>query len=368
MGQFDVMFIWNNILLGIMLSAVIGEILKKLFNVILSRQVKAIGIVLCIIIMIMLPYQNNYKKMIDVSCVLAIIYMCILLKELCTLVNMKNSYRKIVLLTYIFCSVFIMITFFVIESVKKELFLVIITILLSLVIIIKSMKYKENEMIRNLYKLQVDSINKQIDELMYAETELKKIKHDINSHLRILEEFLCTEYEDIDEFRKKQAQMKLYLKSSMGELDSYLDEVSTGNDVLDIIYRTRKKMCNSKNILFYATSVGDISNVFDTVDYVGLLTNLLDNAIEANDKITDDSAKRFVEITIESEKEHAVIKVSNPLPLGSKIESNSEWKTDKEDYRNHGYGTKIIKDIVRKYNGRIEYEIKDNMVECTVSI
>lgn len=368
MGQMDVMFLWNNILLGMMLSAVIGEILKKIFNFRLSRYLRVIEMILCIIVMFLLPYENNLQKMIEVSCVLAIIYICILLKELCALVNIKKSHRTIVLSSSVLCAFLIITIFFVIESLRTAIIIVAIGFFLCLVIIIKSMKFKENEMIRNMYKLHVNSINKQIDELMYAETELKKIKHDINSHLRILEEFLCTEYEDIDEFRKKQAQMKLYLKSSMGELDSYLDEVSTGNDVLDIIYRTRKKMCNSKNILFYATSVGDISNVFDAVDYVGLLTNLLDNAIEANDKITDDSAKRFVEITIESEKEHAVIKVSNPMPLGSKIESNAEWKTDKEDYRNHGYGTKIIKDIVRKYNGRIEYEIKDNMVECTVSI
>lgn len=44
------------------------------------------------------------------------------------------------------------------------------------------------------------------------------------------------------------------------------------------------------------------------------------------------------------------------------------FKPQKDNKKYHGYGTKSIAYIVKKYDGKMEYEVKDNIFKLKIAI
>ena len=83
-----------------------------------------------------------------------------------------------------------------------------------------------------------------------------------------------------------------------------------------------------------------------------LFGNLLDNAIEATEKIFDPD-ERWIKIFGERKGKLFVLNISNPVgePLQFRGE---ELVTSKADKKLHGYGIQSIRRIVEKYHGEVE--------------
>lgn len=85
-----------------------------------------------------------------------------------------------------------------------------------------------------------------------------------------------------------------------------------------------------------------------------ILSNLLDNAIEASEKINEPK----IEIILSQKKSYYTIIVRNKIE-NSVLEENAELTTSKPDKESHGIGIQGIKEIVTRYNGMMEYYEKD---------
>ncbi len=85
-----------------------------------------------------------------------------------------------------------------------------------------------------------------------------------------------------------------------------------------------------------------------------LLSNLLDNAI-AGCSISEPS----IELTISRKKSLTYIAVCNSID-SSVLENNPELVTNKADSSDHGFGIKSIKNIVKKYEGSVDFK-EDNL-------
>lgn len=60
-----------------------------------------------------------------------------------------------------------------------------------------------------------------------------------------------------------------------------------------------------------------------------------------------------------------IVEIENPIKEKRKIEGG-RLKTTKNDRKNHGYGTRIIQEIVEKYCGKISYENISNSFKVTL--
>lgn len=92
-------------------------------------------------------------------------------------------------------------------------------------------------------------------------------------------------------------------------------------------------------------------------DLCSLLTNLIDNAIESNVRygIKDD-----IEIQINLQREYLYIGVTNTLPENVDVDKLLLLHSTKETAETHGFGTKIVKEIVKKYNGYATFDVDKN--------
>ena len=126
------------------------------------------------------------------------------------------------------------------------------------------------------------------------------------------------------------------------------DEVVEG--LLDA-YRLK---CSGRGIA-WRTEVASIDIEMLATDIIGLLSNLLDNAIEAVER---SERKGYISCCI---KRKSMI-IENSKSENEYPEVN-EFKTNKQDANSHGIGMSIIRSIVSKYDGSLKYtDVGDRMI------
>jgi hypothetical protein len=131
---------------------------------------------------------------------------------------------------------------------------------------------------------------------------------------------------------------------------SYL-EIATGNLVVDAIVSAKATLAEASDIKFKHDIIlkGDVS-VNDT-DLCSILSNLLDNAIEACRKLDEN---RYIELEMLIFQDHLSIKTTNTSSRAYKME-NGKLKTTKNGNL-HGIGMGHVKSIVESYSGTFNFK------------
>ena len=134
--------------------------------------------------------------------------------------------------------------------------------------------------------------------------------------------------------------------------------MKTGNKNLDLFLQARALYCRSKNIELTTLIDGSLFENFDQNDVFYLLMNVLDNAVEAAEKV-EDPAKRTISLTTRKKAGCFLIEERNYFVGEIKVNPDGSPKTTKTDSSMHGFGFKSIQRIVTKYGGSLSFT-KDN--------
>lgn len=149
-----------------------------------------------------------------------------------------------------------------------------------------------------------------------------------------------------------------YISSIESELDKYDNSFNTGNIILDIILNEKSKTCKESDIKLLI----DINNFgtcdfIDTIDVCSIFSNILDNSIEACEKIKDMKKEIILRGTIVND--FFVIRIENTKQNKVNIREK-HIKTDKKDIYLHGLGIKSVKSSVEKYSGEVVIDYNEN--------
>lgn len=163
--------------------------------------------------------------------------------------------------------------------------------------------------------------------------------------------------------KKKYVELEEYVKEIYGHLDKELDAVNTNNVIVNAILNTKYQEADAKGIVF-VFRVNDLSQVrIKDEDVVTILSNLLNNAIEACEKCDD---KKIIKLKFVNEDNMIIIAVKNTFSHPICYE-NGEIKSSKiSRAEEHGVGIKNIIKVIEKYNG--SYIIEDSENEFYFSI
>ena len=99
------------------------------------------------------------------------------------------------------------------------------------------------------------------------------------------------------------------------------------------------------------------------IDIYSLFGNILDNAIEACEKL--DESERYIGLKVYKQNSFVIINVINPFS-GKIKKENGNIITTKNDKISHGYGLKSIKYVVDKYDGKIDINDRKNIFYLTI--
>lgn len=157
-----------------------------------------------------------------------------------------------------------------------------------------------------------------------------------------------------------------YLDEIENEIKNYEAQNKTGNQVLDTLLTSKSLYCAKKHITLTSVVDGKLLNFMYTMDLCSIFGNALDNAIECEEQIKDES-KRLIHLSVASQKGFILIRVENyfegelsfhdGLPLTRKIDKSM-----------HGFGMKSMRLAAQKYNGTLTADVTNNWFELKILI
>lgn len=137
-----------------------------------------------------------------------------------------------------------------------------------------------------------------------------------------------------------------YLDKSCKEIAHRIDAIDTNHVIINAILNTKYQEAKQKGITF-VLKINDLSNLLIAdEDIVVILSNLLNNALEACEKC----GEKMVKVKFVRENGQIVLSVVNTF-VGAPMIINGRYQTNKEDMPMHGMGIRNVKEVVKKYGG-----------------
>ena len=163
----------------------------------------------------------------------------------------------------------------------------------------------------------------------------------------------------MDMLMKKKDYSKLedYIGNISDGLDAQLDMVDTNNDVVNAILNAKYYEAIKNDVLF-VLKINDLSDIkVSDEDIVTILSNLLDNAIEAAKQCN--VGKRTVKIKLLSEDDVLTIAVSNTYKTEPMLTEDGYIRTTKNNKEEHGWGIRNIVATLEKYDAEYIIDYKN---------
>lgn len=205
--------------------------------------------------------------------------------------------------------------------------------------------------------------------------EKQKILYEQKNYFNIKKQF---DYINITKHDMKNhlAYIKYYITSNNNQMalnyiNNYCDKMNLevffplSNVTLNFIINYKVELAQKHDIQCEGY-IENIKNIeIDKFDLCSLIGNLMDNAIEAEQK----ESKRKIIIRINRYAGYFVILIQNKIEK-SVLNDNINLNTTKQDSNMHGYGIQQIKNIVERYNGLLDIYEKNNYfcVKCMLHI
>ena len=184
-----------------------------------------------------------------------------------------------------------------------------------------------------------------------------KLFHDFRNHCGVLKNYLAKDKPD---------EALKYLEDLTGEGSSYNSEVWTGDETVDYLITSKKALAEQKSIAFEADVEFPRNTNIKSNDLCTILGNVLDNAVEACERV-DDPDKRKVRLIIRRIQQMLIIKVENTYE-NKPIVVEGDYKTSKTDGGLHGWGIKSAETAAEKYDGMVQSSCTDDLFTTVVTL
>lgn len=214
-------------------------------------------------------------------------------------------------------------------------------------------KVREREKILNTRNDMMEA-NYQGLEKAYAENQM--LNHDYKNHMLSIRQ-LIKEYRREDALEYVDAYISLTAKVNR--------RINSGSKILDIIVNSKLGEAKAKNIDFTC----DVGYVGDTgitdMDMCALMANLLDNAIEACERIEGERA--WICLKVVRRNDMLLIKLGNSIAVSDALKKDF-FQSKKDKQKIHGWGMKSIERVLKKYDGSKEHYIGEKEFEIFINI
>jgi sensor histidine kinase regulating citrate/malate metabolism len=150
---------------------------------------------------------------------------------------------------------------------------------------------------------------------------------------------------------------KSYTSKIIGKLNAMHSYIETGNSLMNHIINEKLEKARSNGMAIKAEIENLKFGKLESMDFSSLLSNMLDNAIEAS--MREEETSRELHVIISRQRAYDTICVKNRIGK-SVLKENPELKTTKAEVDNHGLGMGKIKTIVEKCEGMCDIYEEDN--------
>lgn len=218
------------------------------------------------------------------------------------------------------------------------------------------------------YQKQVHIYREWYEGIKRTEKELSAFRHDVNNHFHVLQE-LCRNGEERNTFQASLAQASQYIEDIGIKYQRSLKSIDSGNMIIDSIIDAKRKYAASKGIVMTANIAIPQEMECNGFDMVVLFGNLLDNAIEACEKIPQEL--RLITLTVSYRMKNLLIDITNSYDgqldgRSGRLNEEFSLNTTKEDAKLHGIGFRNIRGIVDKYKGGMRWKAENGIFQVEI--
>ncbi len=311
-----------------------------------------------------LLYEESIYRILGIIISKSLFYY--LTRKFAAKINMHkyfNPKRKKLIIGIGFFNLFIIhMVFTLLEyiDIPSEVDLIRLTILMLGSIIFTLFIYKtaKESIYQDQRELMWDSKEETLNKSDFYIENMKEILNTIKSQSHDLNNYLGTLYGLI--YIGKYERAKEYIEKINNEMRDFNTIIDANNPVITSLLNIKLQKSHKKDIDMNINIDLQEEMDIDDIDLSIVIGNLLDNSIEACEKI-DDPLKKEININIFLKEGILYIQVNNSK-VKDKYEKNQYTTrfTTKEDNQNHGFGLGNVEFVVNKYNGEIDIEDKED--------
>ena len=171
--------------------------------------------------------------------------------------------------------------------------------------------------------------------------ELREFKHDLKNYLLPLQEAMET---------MPQSEMVKVWEKINQKIEDVQTLIQTGNSYVDSMINTKITLARSEKVDVKCTILSKMEGI-DDLEFCSVFGNLMDNAIEAERKVTE---KKEIIIFVEEKMGYLRLEIQNKIEK-SVLNENSSLNATKKDTSSHGIGHKSVKRTMQKVGGALKY-------------
>ena len=171
--------------------------------------------------------------------------------------------------------------------------------------------------------------------------ELREFKHDLKNYLLPLQEAMET---------MPQSEMVKVWEKINQKIEDVQTLIQTGNSYVDSMINTKITLARSEKVDVKCTILSKMEGI-DDLEFCSVFGNLMDNAIEAERKVTE---KKEIIIFVVEKMGYLRLEIQNKIEK-SVLNENSSLNTTKKDTSSHGIGHKSVKRTMQKVGGALKY-------------
>ena len=209
---------------------------------------------------------------------------------------------------------------------------------------------------------QVKAMKMRLEEAENFYGSIRKVRHEMKNHMTNIKGLAgAGEYGEIEDYIRR-------MDETMQELEY---KYVTGNAVTDVIINDKWRRAEKTGIRFDADfRYGGEIPAFD----LGIiLNNLLDNAIEACEKL--ESGKGFIRLMLKRKKQFLLLEVENSFDGTVPVQTDGglALPTTKQStlpgiITEHGIGLENVRDVAERYFGGVSIKVKGEVFHVTVML
>jgi hypothetical protein len=216
----------------------------------------------------------------------------------------------------------------------------------------------------NAMEEQLKQMKKRFEEVDTFYGDIRKVRHEMRNHMTNIKGLIATEkYNEVDNYIEK-------LDDTIQKLDF---KYSTGNPVCDVIINDKAGVAERLHIALEVHFSYQETNAISTFDLGIVLSNLLDNAIEACRKVPEES--RFIRLELKTKEPFILLEMENSydgelvwneekkLPVSTKENAKTQ-----EILSEHGLGLKNVAEIADQYLGGMQIEADNHIFRTVVML
>ena len=216
-------------------------------------------------------------------------------------------------------------------------------IALLIILLYRVMKNQEAEQENRMLHDYMESMKSFYAILQKRIETTREYRHDLAKHIRTLE-YLS---------RQGDEGLELYMDDLKNTYTELRKEQLCCDEVVNSILALREEQCREKKIPLQLEVEDIVYGGLPELDLVGLLYNLLDNAVEASERIPEGEQKG-IRFAMGIREEKLWMEVDNYIASGEEL----SFETKKVEKEEHGVGIRIIDSIIEKYHGKKEIQLE----------